>query len=135
MARAKTPEPKTANLTVEQMRSALTKINRRIADLKNFDVSTIRERWDPVVEALEKKVNSTLQEILGHNTVEYNEYSIYSLDTLPMIMGGGPDPIHEVHAGYKEGIERELLKLQTLRDILQERIEDSSEPLAQNAAT
>lgn len=55
MARAKAPERKTANLTIEQMRSALKKIERRIADLEGFDVSSIRERWDPTVEALEKK--------------------------------------------------------------------------------
>ncbi len=134
MARAKTPERKTANLTVEQMRSAVKKIERRIADLDGFDVNSIRERWDPAVEALEKRVNSTLQEILGHDTVEYHEYSIHSLDTLPLIMGGGPDPIQKVHARYREGIERERLKLGTLRDILRERIEDSEEPAALQVA-
>ena len=133
MARSKAPERKAANLNIEQMRSALKKIERRIADLEGFDVNSIRERWDPAVEALEKKVNSTLQEILGHDTVEYHEYSISSLDTLPLIMGSGPDPIHKVHAGYREGIERERLKLGTLRDILLERIEDSEDPPAVQA--
>lgn len=127
MARTKIPERKRADLTVEQMRGAVKKIERRIADLESFDVSSIRERWDPVVEAFEKRVNTTLQEILGHDTVEYQEYSIGRLDTLPLIIGGGPDPIHEVHAGYRAGIERARLKLGTLRDILRERIEDSQE--------
>ena len=127
MARTKIPERKRADLTVEQMRGAVKKIERRIADLESFDVSWIRERWDPVVEAFEKRVNTTLQEILGHDTVEYQEYSIGRLDTLPLIIGGGPDPIHEVHAGYRAGIERARLKLGTLRDILRERIEDSQE--------
>lgn len=134
MARAKTPERKSANLNVEQMRSALKKIERRITDLEGFDVNSIRERWDPVVEALQNKVNSTLQEILGHDTVEYHEYSVRSLDTLPLIMGGGPYPIQKVHAGYREGIERCRLKLGTLRDIFRERIEDSEEPTALQAA-
>ncbi|WP_126971138.1 nucleotide-binding protein [Xanthomonas sp. BRIP62411] len=134
MARAKAPERKSANLSIEQMRSALKKIERRITELEGFDVNSIRERWDPTVEALEKKVNSTLQEILGHDTVEYHEYSIRSLDTLPLIMGGGPDPIQKVHAGYREGIERERLKLGTLRDILRERIEDSEEPTTASRA-
>ncbi|WP_237707325.1 TIR domain-containing protein [Xanthomonas oryzae] len=112
----------------------MKKIERRIAELEGFDVNSIRERWDPTVEALKKKVNSTLQEILGHDTVEYHEYSIRSLDTLPLIMGGGPDPIQKVHAGYREGIERERLKLETLRDILRERIDDSEEPTAASRA-
>jgi len=134
MARAKAPERKSANLSIEQMRSALKKIERRIADLEGFDVNSIRERWDPTIEALEKKVNSTLQEILGHDTVEYQEYSISSLDTLPITMGGGPDPIQKIRAGYREGIERERLKLGTLRDILRERIDDSEEPMAASQA-
>ncbi|CAD1786048.1 nucleotide-binding protein [Xanthomonas euroxanthea] len=130
MARAKASERKTANLTIEQMRSGVKNIERRIADLERFDVNSIPERWDPVVEALEKKVNSTLQQILGHDTVEYQEYSIRSLDTLPLFMGGDPDPIQEVHTGYREGIGRERLKLVTLRDILLERIDDSEDPPA-----
>lgn len=127
MARAKIPDRRTANLTAEQMRSGLKKIERRIADLEAFDVNLVERRWDPAVEALEKRVNSTLQDVLGHDTVEYQEYSIETLDTLPLIMGGGPDPLSKVHAGYREGIKRELFKLGALRDIFQERIEDSDE--------
>lgn len=135
MARARASERKTAKLTTEQMRSGLKKIERRIADLEAFDVDSIRERWDPLIEALEKRVNSTLQEVLGHNTVEYHEYSIGSLDTLPLIFGGGSEPIQEVRAGYREGIERERLKLGALRDVLRERIDDSEDLTAQEIPT
>lgn len=133
MARSKAPVRTSASLNAEQMKSAVKKIDRRISDLEGFDIDSIRERWDPAIEALEKKVNSTLQETLGHDSIEYDEYSITSLDTLPLIMGGGPDPLHKVHAGYREGIERESLKLKTLRDILQERIDDSGESPATQA--
>lgn len=124
MARQKAPERKNANLSPAQMRSATTKIERRITDLQALEIDSIRKRWDPAVDALEKRVNSTLQEILGPDTVEYGEYSI-RLDTLPLIMGGGPDPIQKVHSGYRDGVERAVLKLQTLRDIFTERLEDS----------
>lgn len=116
------------------MRAAIPKLERRIKDLETFDVSTIRERWDPVTEGLVKKVDGTLQEILGHGTVEYNEYSIDSLDTLPIIMGGGPDPLPEVHRGYREGIERALVKLRTLKEIFEERIADAPQATAPVAA-
>lgn len=134
MARAKSPERKTATLTIEQMRSAIKKIERRISDLEALDVNSIRERWDPTVTALEQKVNTTLQGVLGHDTLEYREYSIGSLDTLPLVMGGGPDPIDKVHAGYRKGIEQARLKLETFRDILRERIEDAEEESAPQAA-
>lgn len=125
MARSKAPEPRTAQLTVDGMRAAIPKLERRIKDLESFDVSTVRERWDPVVDGLVKKVDGTLQEILGHGTVEYNEYSIDSLDTLPLILGGGPDPLPEVQQGYREGIERALIKLKTLKELFEERIADA----------
>lgn len=125
MARVRPPEPKSSNLTVEQMRAAIPKLERRIKDLETFDVGTIRERFDPVVDVLAKKVDGTLQEILGHNTVEYNNYSVGSFDTLPLIMGGGPDPILLVHKGYRDGIERGLLQLKTLKELFDERIADA----------
>lgn len=126
MAKArKQEEPRSAQLTVELIRTALPKLERRIADLETFDLGTVRKRWDPVIEALEKKVNGTLQEILGHDTVEYEDYHIGRLDTLPLIMGGGPDPLHKVVQGYKEGIERAVLKLKTLKELFEERVGDS----------
>src|SRR5271169_1407798 len=125
MAKSKRPESQSAQLSIEQMKAALPKLQRRITDLENFDVKTIRERWDPVMEALAKKVDGTLQEILGHGTVEYNEYSVYSLDTLPLSMGGGPDPLPRVQNGYREGIERAVLKLKTLKELFEERIADA----------
>jgi predicted nucleotide-binding protein len=126
MAKVRRPEPpQAAPLTVDAMRGAIPKLERRIKDLESFDVNTIRQRWDPVMEALAKKANGTLQEILGHGTVEYSEYSIRSLDTLPLIMGGGPDPLPRVIQGYRDGIERAVLKLKTLKELFEERISDS----------
>jgi predicted nucleotide-binding protein len=129
MARSRIPESQSARLSIEQMKAALPKLQRRITDLESFDVKTIRERWDPVMEALAKKVDGTLQEILGHGTVEYNEYSVYSLDTLPVVMGGGKYPLPRVHDGYREGIERAVLKLKTLKELFEERIADAGPEL------
>jgi predicted nucleotide-binding protein len=125
MARSRPPETKSANLTIEQMRAAIPKLERRIKDLETFDVGSIRERFDPVAKALAKKVDGTLQEILGHDTVEYYQYSVHSLDTLPVIMGGGPYPLPRVHEGYRKGIEGCVLKLKTLKELFEERIADA----------
>lgn len=125
--RSQQEPPRPAQLSVDAMRAAIPKLQRRINDLQSFDVSTIRERWDPNVEALAKKIDGTLQEILGHGTVEYNQYSVNSLDTLPLIMGGGRDPLPKVVQGYKVGIERAATKLKTLMELFEERISDASE--------
>jgi predicted nucleotide-binding protein len=135
VVRSKRPEPQSAQLTVEQMKSAIPKLARRISDLEGFDVSTIRRRFDPIVEALANKVDGTLQEILGHGSVEYNEYTIHSLDTLPLVMGGGDDPLPQVHKGYQEGIERATLKLKTLKELFEERVADASPVQSTNFPT
>jgi predicted nucleotide-binding protein len=107
------------------MRVAIPKLERRIKDLETFDVGSIRERFAPVAEALAKKVDGTLQEILGHDTVEYHQYSVHSFDTLPLTMGGHPYTLPRVHEGYRDGIERCVLKLKTLKELFEERIADA----------
>lgn len=125
MPRSRGTEPKSAQLSIEQMKAAIPKLERRIKDLETFDVAAIQKRWDPTAEALVKKVKGTLQEILGHETVEYDEYSVHSLDTLPVIIGGRTYPLSEVHEGYREGIEGAVMKLKTLKELFEERIADS----------
>ena len=128
MVKASRPEPpRSAKLTVEAMRTAIPKLERRIKDLESFDLHTSRERWDPAMEALAKKVDGTLQEILGYGTVEYDEYSVHSLNTLPLVMGGGPSPLPRVIQGYREGIERAVLKLKTLKELFEERVAGGSD--------
>lgn len=126
MATRRAPEPKSANLTPAQMKAALPKLDRRISDLESFDVSTIQRRFDPILESLRTKVNSTLQEIFGHDTVEYNQYSAGSFDSLGFTIGYD-EPLHMVRESSKEGIQACVLGLQTLREIFLERIADSAD--------
>lgn len=132
--KSSTPPPSSANLTVEQMKAALPKLDRRIAELEGFDVVTVRRRFDPVPEALAEKVNSTLQEIFGHGTIEYNQYHVRSFDTLGISLDGSDETLPQIHAGYRKGIERSLLKLRMIKNLFLERISDgtslSDKPLA-----
>ncbi len=106
------------------MRNGLPKLERRIEELKAFDVRTLERRWDPIAEGIINRINGTLRDLVGHDTIEYDEYSVSSLDTLPLVMGGGPDPIEEVWAGYQKGIDRAIVKLQTLKALFEERLAD-----------
>ena len=82
MARRPIPEqPQSANLTPEQMKRAIPILKRRIAELEDIDVNTIQERGEPRFEALVHKIDYTLAEIFGSNTIEYHGFTIYSLDT------------------------------------------------------
>src|SRR3954470_18014338 len=99
MARSsKPPERVPANLTSDLMMKGLPKLERRIEELKSFDVCTLRGRVDPAADAITSRINGTLRELLGHNTIEYFEYHTYSLDTLPHIVGGSYHSMEEIWA-------------------------------------
>lgn len=127
MARRTNPPPrKSAVLSIDDLRNGVTKLGRRILEIESFDLSSVHERSDANISALTRKINSTLQDILGIDSVEYNEYSISSMDTLPIIMGQRHSP-PEIQAGYKKGFDRAIAKLRALQEIFEERIGDSVE--------
>ncbi|TQV82161.1 TIR domain-containing protein [Denitrobaculum tricleocarpae] len=118
--------PKQARLSVQETREALPKLERRINDLKAFDVNLIEELYDPTVDALKRKVNSTLQEIFGHGTVEYNDYYVSSFEALPLLLGGRDYSVTKIRNAYKESIAGALAKLTTLKELFEERLLDAN---------
>ncbi|MCF3947340.1 TIR domain-containing protein [Acidiphilium iwatense] len=125
---ASSPSPQSANLTVEQMRRGVDRINKRIADVEAFDPRTVRERFDTRANVIGTGIEETLASVFGHNTVEYNSYlSAQNLDAGPMVFGGGPDSPHEVQQYYTEGKHRSLLLLRQAVRGLEEEIADTNE--------
>lgn len=131
MASKRAPESKSANLTPAQMKAALPKIDRRISDLEAFNVNLIQKRFDPILDSLATKINSTLHEIFGHDTIEYSQYSVGSFDSLGLTIGY-EEPLSQVRDSSKEKILACILNLKTLREILEERIMDSSDNVDQS---
>ncbi len=127
MARRSIPEqPKPANLSPQQMNAAIPKLERRIAELKAVDVSTIRDRGEPRFNALEQKIDDTLVEIFGNDTIEYQRFRVGSLDTASInIMD--ETPLREVIEGYRRGIDQALSSLQTVIDLFREKLQDLGE--------
>ena len=124
--RSTSPEPKPANLTTQQMRVAIPKLERRISELSAIDVSTIQERGDPRFAALEQKIDDTLVEIFGNDTLDYIRFRVDTLDTASVnYMYGTPLP--EIREGYQRGIEQAISNLQTIIELFQEKLNDSGE--------
>ncbi len=113
----------------QELEAAIRKIERRVEELKGFDVSPIRERWDARASALETKINATLAEIFGEGTAEFNRYCIGSFDSLRILLGGGNrfSPT-EIQESYREGIQKAVINLESLRDLLRERVDEHAEP-------
>jgi hypothetical protein len=68
------------------MRSAIPKIKRRIEELKNFKGDYISSSAG--INALRDKIDDTLLDIFGPNTIEYDRYKIRSLYNGHIRMGG-----------------------------------------------
>jgi uncharacterized protein (TIGR02391 family) len=120
------PQPIAANLSPEQMRSAIPKLERRIRDLEEFEPNSLTQRGDPRLEALENKLKDTIADVFGHDTLEYNRFRPRSLDTAGYnVMYETPlgDVIRSVH----ESKEREKLNLKTIIELFYEKIEDGGE--------
>jgi predicted nucleotide-binding protein len=121
--KAKYTQPESRELSIADLRTAITKIGRRIDDFKKFDVNTITERFDAKTLALKDKINSSLADIFGYDTVEYQKYNIWSLEDLPNVIGR-EYPLQEVKQATQKGIDDGIIKLESLKEILQEKFDD-----------
>ena len=124
MARKQTySRPPSANLNVEQMKSALLRLENRLDDLRAFDPMEITRRDDPSIQALENKVDDFLVRTFGEGTAEYNRYSSATrLDTAGMYIGRTV-PIHEVIQGLQHGKERAIQILEGIQKTFEEEID------------
>jgi hypothetical protein len=63
--RRNVPEVREASLSFEAMEAGIPKLDRRIADLDQFDVISVNDRSDPRINALENKLDALLVDPLA----------------------------------------------------------------------
>ncbi len=69
---AATPQP--ADLSLDQIREALPRLERRLAALEKLDVTAISYGSDHEVSALDHAIKTTIGKIFGVNSLEYNKF-------------------------------------------------------------
>ncbi len=122
MARSKTPAQAYAppkSLTADEIASAITRLNKRIEDLRGIDVSVLNE-WRPdSLVALETAIEQTLDRVFGSGTADYQRYAAaanltYSEYFGIIVIGGAPQPktpISEVRTSIGGNIRRAITLL------------------------
>lgn len=107
----------------EQIRASIRKIQRRIADLEQFDPEAVTSRFhDPHLIVLQADIEGTLVDVFGPNSAEIRRYSAASrLDTAAMAPGIG---LAEVREGLKVGREKSVALLKSAIRYLEERLEE-----------
>ena len=120
-------EPAPANLSNEQMQAAITKIERRLADLNAFDPNKISEQFSPQTRALEQKLKTLLQDIFPLGTIEHDQYKNFvgRIDTASLSMGR-PTPLSEVREGLEHGVAQSRAMLETIVETFQEKLADAA---------
>ncbi len=125
MARRSIPPPpkNPANLSAQQIEAAIPKFERRLRELEQVQI----DHWDQSVRnnlnGLQKKVEGTLIEVFGPNTLEYERYEVREF-IYRVIMSGGGSSDHEWISGYQNAIADAASTLQTAIDMLKEQLED-----------
>jgi uncharacterized protein (TIGR02391 family) len=126
------PQPQPANLTPDQMRAAIPKLERRIKDLEDLDPNSLRQRNDPRLTALETKLADTLSEVFGYGTLEYNRFAPRGLDRAGYNMIR-ETPLSEVIRSVTESKSREISNLQTVIELFGEKLADGGDTPATKA--
>lgn len=135
MARRVTPSaPQPARLSVEQLRAALPKLERRLGEFKGVDYAGLTdENEERTLDGLRQRLDDTLQEIFGADTTDYHRYCVSSLDDTPIIMGGGWPPVAHRLPQIKSAVQRAIGNVETAIAMTKERLGDSGEDAAAKA--
>lgn len=131
MARRPTPPtPNSVAHTAEQLRRGIQKLERRLAELQNFDVASFQGHDScPELGALQTDIQSTISDIFGAETPEYNRFAGASFfDTGPVsfdVFGrGGGTPVSEKQKHLRNSMSRNAATLSAAIKLLSERLEE-----------
>lgn len=123
MARRPPPSPPSAPLLgLEEIKSAIQRLQRRIDELEAFDPEKV-EHDDPRIGILSSTISGTLRDIFGDKTEEFYQYSAArQINTAP-IRVGHPTPPWEVIEGLVKGRRRAIETLKQAQKNLTEKLE------------
>lgn len=129
-------ESQPANLSIIQVKAAIPKLQKRIKDVEDFcPEDAAQDNGNGIAQALKIKINQTLTDMYGHNTIEYRNYeigSLYSSGVMVMTSRGSPS-LHEKVDKYTKGKQKALTKLQTALSMLEETLENSDSASGKSA--
>jgi uncharacterized protein (TIGR02391 family) len=136
MARKVAAPPQPAQLSIQQMRGAVPKLERRLSELKALDVNALTdENEDVVLGDLQRRIDDTLTTVYGVDSTDYRRYQIGDLDDTPLIMGGGWPSVAQRRPAIRSAVQGAIGKLQSAISMLKERLEEAGETAGSRAIT
>lgn len=116
------PEKRSVSLSITEVQAATPKIRRRLQELMALNLGQLdNETGGHILDSQVQKINATLREIYGVNTVEYDEYSVETFRPVFMVYYEGMDiSIRGNIDTVREKVGAGTAKLKTLLEILEE---------------
>ena len=130
MAKRGTPPPprRLANLSAQQIEAAIPKLERRLGELEEVQLG---EWWNEEIrnrlDGLQRKVDETLVEVFGPDTLEYKRYRVDEFWYSVPISVGRITPADESIAGYQTAIADAAEKLRNAVEMLREKLDDPAQ--------
>lgn len=126
--KATTPTvPQPAHLSSEQIYQAIPRLQKRIDELSRLNLDTLTEAaGDDTLQRYENKINATLIDIYGYNSIEYNQHCVGGLSCFRISLVYGMDSFHLRLPDIKCAVATALSGLQSAVEILQEKFGDTS---------
>lgn len=128
MARRSTVPPplQPAQLSALQIKAAIPKLERRLCELDAVEITDWNDEIRNRLDAVQSKVEGTLIDVFGPDTLESKRYEVphFSFSVSMNVMG---TPDHEWIDGYKQAVEAAKTSVQTVIEVLSEKLEDMGE--------
>ena len=115
-------EREPARLSLEQIQSAIPKLERRLKEIEAIDVDAVRPDSDFELRELQMAIDATLVEIFEKDTLDYRRYKV----SHPSIYIGRTNPsAGEVTDGFRKFLRTAELNLSSALKSLKEKLEES----------
>jgi hypothetical protein len=124
MAKRPPPLPEAPQLSPAEIRSAISRFQRRISDLESFDPATVRSRSDPRIKTLAVAIDESLSQAFGHLTPEYRRYRAAALLDRASHNYLHETPLREVIEGLTRGKEEAIALLRQAIRSFEEKLAD-----------
>ena len=134
MARRNTPPPtrQPANLSAQQIEAAIPKLVKRLGELDQVQIGHWDESVRNLLDGLQKKVEGTLIEVFGPDTLEYKRYQVPQFfQSVRMTTRGTSD--RNFVEGYQNAVARAAATLRAAIEVLQEQLEGMGQTLGGRA--
>jgi len=107
------------------LEAAIDRLSRLAKDLRTQDLAGIQDRWDARIEALQRRINTALADVLGHGSPDYKELKVGPLGASLDTSFGDRFSTEELHDSIRRGIDGAIANLNAARNVLGQRLEST----------